>query len=95
MKREYWLENNSRRVSFRTPIWGYLMRTPSLLYLGVNWYHPTRTRTQTLRSDQCLDAVACEGSRLIRTTWMLCLELLNVDWTLVGPAREAVGHCIA
>ena len=26
-----------------------------------------------------------EGSRLIRPAWMLCLEILNVDWTLIGP----------
>ena len=54
-------------------------------------YHSTRTLaltltlTRTLWSDQCLDAVACEGSRLIRPAWMLCLEILNVDWTLIGP----------
>ena len=40
--------------------------------------HPTRTQTltltRTLWGDQCLDAVAGEGSRLIRPTWMLCLE---------------------
>ena len=28
--------------------------------------HPTRTLTRTLWGDLCLDAVACEGSRLIR-----------------------------
>ena len=27
-----------------------------------------------LWDDQCLDAVACEGSRLIRPIWLLCLE---------------------
>ena len=32
--------------------------------------------TRTLWGDRCLDAVACEGSRLIRPTWMLCLERL-------------------
>ena len=61
-------------------------------------YHPTRTltliSTRTLWSGQCLDAVACEVSRLIRPTWMLCLEILNVDWALIGPARDAVGYCI-
>ena len=54
-----------------------------------NRYHPTRT----LWGDQCLDAVTCKGSRLIRPTWMLCLELLNVDWALIGPARDAAGYC--
>ena len=68
-------------------------------YYMVNRYHPTRTLTRTLArtllwSDQCLDAVAREGSRLIRPTWMLCLERLNVDWTLIGPARDAVGYCV-
>ena len=55
-------------------------------------YHPTRTRR--LWSNQCLDAVACEGSRLIHTTWMLCLKILNVNWMLIGLARDAMGHCI-
>ena len=34
-----------------------------------------------------MDAVACEGSRLIRLTWMLCLERLrwlDVDWAGSG-----------
>ena len=47
----------------------------------LNMCHPTRT----LWSDQRLDAVACEGSSLSLTTWMLCLQILNVDWTLIGP----------
>ena len=47
-----------------------------------------------LWSDQCFDAVACEGPRSIRPTWMLCLEILNVDWTLIGSGRDAVGYCI-
>ena len=34
----------------------------------------TLTLTRTLWGDQCLDAVACEGSRLIRPTRTLCLE---------------------
>ena len=34
----------------------------------------TLTLTLTLWGDQCLDAVACEGSRLIRPTRMPCLE---------------------
>ena len=50
--------------------------------------HPTLTRT--LWSDQCLDAVGCESSRLTRPAWMLCLKIPNVDWTLIGPARDAV-----
>ena len=25
---------------------------------------------------------------------MLCLEILYVDWTAIGPARDAVGYCI-
>ena len=39
----------------------------------------TQTLTRVLWGDQCLDAVACEGSitRLIRPTWMLCLERLH------------------
>ena len=76
---------------------GVFKRTPRLFDPRVNRCHPTRTltraRTRTLWSDQCLDAVACEGSRLIRRTWMLCLEILNVDWKFIGPARDAVGHC--
>ena len=36
----------------------------------------TLTLTRTLWGDQCLDAVACEGSRLIRATWFLCVERL-------------------
>ena len=68
-------------------------------YYMVNRYHPTRTLTRTLArtllwSDQCLDAVAREGSRLIRPAWMLCLKIFNVDWTLMGPPRDAVGYCI-
>ena len=41
--------------------------------------HPTLTLTRTLTligtlwGDQCLDAVACEGSRLIRPARVLCL----------------------
>ena len=54
--------------------------------------HPTRTLTGTLWGDQCLDAVACEGStgvrRLIRPTWMLCLGGLWVD-----SVRELMQHC--
>ena len=34
----------------------------------------TLTLTRTLWGDQCLDAVACEGSRLIRPARMLCLK---------------------
>ena len=47
-------------------------------------HHPNLTLTLILTrtewSDQCLDAVACEGSysRLIRPTRMLCLERLSV-----------------
>ena len=41
-------------------------------------------------SEQCLDAVACEGCRFIRPTSMLYMEIFNVDWTLIGPARDAV-----
>ena len=58
------------------------MHTPSLFYTS---YFVCTTRpetlalTRTLGSDQCLDAVAGEGSWLIRATWMLCLELLDVD----------------
>ena len=54
-----------------------------------NRYHPTRTRT--LWSDPCFDAVAGEGSRLIRPTWMLFLLFVNtqqrwldVDWAGSG-----------
>ena len=58
------------------------MRTP-VCFMLVYRSHPTRTltltRTRTLMSDQCLDAVACEGSRLIHPTWILCLEGLQVD----------------
>ena len=40
--------------------------------------HSTRTLIHTLIGmlwgDQCLDAVAREGSRLIRPIWLLCLE---------------------
>ena len=25
---------------------------------------------------------------------MLCVERLHVDWTLIRPARDAVGYCI-
>ena len=73
------------------------MRTPGLFDLGEQAPPDPNpnpiTLTRTLWSDQCLDAVACEGSRLIRRTWMLCLEILNVDWKFIGPARDAVGHC--
>ena len=31
---------------------------------------------RTLWGDQCLDAVACEGFRLVRPAWMMCLEIL-------------------
>ena len=36
----------------------------------------TLTLIGTLWGDQCLDAVACEGSRLIWPIWLLCLERL-------------------
>ena len=43
-----------------------------------DYHHSTRALTQTLVgmpcSDQCLDAVACEGSRIIRPTWLLYME---------------------
>ena len=41
-----------------------------------------------------MDAVACEGSRLARPAWMLCSEIRSVDWTLIGPARDAVVYCV-
>ena len=44
--------------------------------------HSTRTLTltliRTLWSDQCVDAVACKGSRLIWPMWLLCLERIEV-----------------
>ena len=54
----------------------------------------TLTLTRTLWGDQCLEAVACEGSRLIRPAWILCLEILNVDWTLIGPLGVLWGFYI-
>ena len=36
----------------------------------------TLTLIRTLWGDQCLDAVAREGSRLIKLIWLLCLERL-------------------
>ena len=66
-----------------------IIRTPSLFYLGQQKTpdpNPSpNPETQTPWSDQCLDAVAGEGSRFIRPPWMPCLEILNVDWTLIGP----------
>ena len=54
--------------------------------------HPTRTLTLTLIGtlwgDQCLDAEACEGSRLIGSTWMLCSELFFNR--LIPQARDAL-----
>ena len=46
-----------------------------------NTDHPTRTLNLTLTpwGDQCLDAVACKGSGLIRPAWVLCLGILQVD----------------
>ena len=38
--------------------------------------NPTQTLIGMLWGDQCLDAVACEGSRLIRPIWLLCVERL-------------------
>ena len=70
---------------FRTPSWGCLSLHQIVWPRLVNRYHPTltltRTRTRTLWSDQCLDVVACEGSRLIRPTWTLWLEIYS---TLIG-----------
>ena len=43
----------------------------------------TLTLIGTLWGDQCLDAVACGGARLIRPIWLVCLERLHVD--SVGP----------
>ena len=43
---------------------GYLCR--GILAVAPDADHPTRTLTRTLWGDLCLDAVACEGSRLIR-----------------------------
>ena len=37
-------------------------------------HHPIRTLTRTPWGDQWFDAVACEGSTLIRPARMLCLE---------------------
>ena len=51
-----------------------------------------RTRTRTLWGDQCLDAVACEGSRLISPARMLlCLEgLPSTNVMMVGGMRTVV-----
>ena len=38
--------------------------------------NPTQTLIGMLWGDQCLDAVACKGSRLIRPIWLLCVERL-------------------
>ena len=50
---------------------------------------PTRTRTLTLWGDQGLDAVACEGSRFMRPTLMLCLE--GLFWADSAGSRYYVG----
>ena len=39
--------------------------------------NPTQTLIGMLWGDQCLDAVACDGSRLIRPIWLLCVERLS------------------
>ena len=44
--------------------------------------------TRTLGSDQCLDVVACEGSRFIGPTRMPCLGKTR-------PARDAVGYLVS
>ena len=33
-------------------------------------------------------------ARLIRPTWMRCLKIFDVDWTLIGPARDALRYFI-
>ena len=38
--------------------------------------NPTQTLIGMLWGDQWSDAVACEGSRLIRPIWLLCVERL-------------------
>ena len=38
--------------------------------------NPTQTLIGILWGGQCLDAVACECSRLIRSIWLLCAERL-------------------
>ena len=69
--------------SISVPHMGVTTRTPSfVVYYEVNRYHPTRTLTltltRTLWGDQCLDAAACEGSRLIGPIWwLLCLKRLS------------------
>ena len=74
------------------------MRAPSLFDLGKHVPPDAKPNPnldpKAIWSDQCLDAVACEGFKFIYATLTLCLEVLNVDWTLIGPARDAVGWYI-
>ena len=50
--------------------------------------HSSRTRTQSLVGmlvgDQCLDDVACEGSRLIPPLWLVCSEILLSSFGRLG-----------
>ena len=50
----------------------------------------TQTLSRMRWGEQCLDAVACEGSRLIRPLWLLCVERLYFN-KLIRSARDAVG----
>ena len=52
-----------------------------------NAHHPTRTRT--LWGDRCLDAVACQGYRLIWPARMLFLEGLEV-YSIGGRPAEGM-----
>ena len=86
---QYIVKNNTKcRLGGNSYSWRYSLRPYGgaqcehpVCFISVNRYHPTRTLpltfTRTLWSAQCLDAVAFESSRLIRPTWMLCLERLR------------------
>ena len=74
---------------FRRPMWEYLKHAPGLFCLGEQ-VPPDPNPNPNPTSN------AMEGSVL----GCCRLEILNVDWTLigdwtlVGPARAAVGYCI-
>ena len=82
---------------YTSNIWGYGFFLPvfactsyepheTLVETG-NAHHPTRTRT--LWGDRCLDAVACQGYRLIWPARMLFLEGLEV-YSIGGRPAEGM-----
>ena len=66
-----------------------------VLAMVPNADHPTLTLTRTPWGDQLLDAVACEGYRLIRPARMLCLEeLFERSEFLIATSKKKKTDCL-